>query len=168
MAKAGKDSFNLDGFDYKILDLLQVNNQRTSEELAELVCLSPTSCLRRVKALREAKVITADVSIVSPKVIGARMTMIVLVALEREQRVHIEEFKASMRANPRVTQCYYVTGTVDFMLIVSVKDMEEYEMFTREFFFENRNVKRFETLVVMGCSKFDISVRASMSAPADA
>jgi len=158
-----KPPVELDEFDIKLLDALQENNQRTSEELADLVHLSPASCLRRAKRLRETNVISADVSIVSPEVIGPRMTMIVLVSLEREQHDLIDAFKVSMRANPQVTQCYYVTGTIDFVLMVSVRDMADYEAFTRQFFFDNRNVKRFDTLVVMSCAKFDMSVKASVA-----
>ena len=153
----------LDEFDIRILDALQDNNQRTSEELAELVHLSPASCLRRARRLREMKAIVADVSIVAPEVIGPRMTMIVLVSFEREQHDLIDSFKASMRADPQVTQCYYVTGSVDFVLFVSARDLADYERFTQKFFFENRNVRKFETMVVMSCAKFDISVRASVA-----
>ena len=153
----------LDEFDLRILDALQDNNQRTSEELAELVHLSPAFCLRRARRLREMKAIVADVSIVAPEVIGPRMTMIVLVSFEREQHDLVDSFKASMRADPQVTQCYYVTGSVDFVLFVSARDLADYERFTQKFFFENRNVRKFETMVVMSCAKFDISVRTSVA-----
>ena len=163
MTKNATIPFELDEFDIKLLDALQENNQRTSEELADLVHLSPASCLRRAKRLRESKVISADVSILAPEVIGPRMTMIVLVSFEREQHDLIDAFKASMRANPQVTQCYYVAGAFDFVMIISVKDVVDYEAFTRKFFFENRNVKRFDTLVAMSCAKFDVSVKASLA-----
>jgi Lrp/AsnC family leucine-responsive transcriptional regulator len=163
MTKTSSLAAQLDEFDIKILDALQDNNQRTSEELANLVHLSPASCLRRARRLREMKAIIADVSIVAPEVIGPRMTMIVLVSFEREQHDLIDSFKASMRADPQVTQCYYVTGTVDFVLFVSARDLADYERFTQKFFFENRNVKKFETMVVMSCAKFDISVRTSVA-----
>ncbi len=161
MARSANLAADLDEFDLRLLDALQENNQRTSEELAELVHLSSASCLRRAKRLRDSKIICADVSIVSPEALGQRMTMIVLVSLEHEQVHLIDAFKASMRVTPQVTQCYYVTGAADFVIIVSVRDMEDYEAFTRQHFFENRNVKRFETMVVMTRSKFDVSVRAS-------
>src|SRR5688572_6149863 len=131
MSKGVRPHVELDEFDIKLLDALQENNQRTSEELADLVHLSPASCLRRAKRLRETKVISADVSIVAPEVIGPRMTMIVMVSLEREQHDLIDAFRASMRANSQVTQCYYVTGTVDFVMFISVRDMTDYETFTR-------------------------------------
>jgi len=163
MTKTSSLAAQLDEFDIKILDALQDNNQRTSEELANLVHLSPASCLRRARRLRETKVIVADVSIVAPEVIGPRMTMIVLVSFEREQHDLIDSFKASMHADPQVTQCYYVTGAVDFVLFVAARDLADYERFTQKFFFENRNVKKFETMVVMSCAKFDMGVRTSVA-----
>jgi len=144
----------IDAFDAKILSILQENNQIPSHELAQRVNLSPASCLRRVKRLRTEGVIAADVSIVSPEAVGKRMSMIVMVTVEREQPQLLDEFRRSMMQIPEVTQCYYVTGDADFVLIVNVVDMQEYEAFTNRFLFENRNVRRFQTMVVMNKVKF--------------
>jgi Lrp/AsnC family leucine-responsive transcriptional regulator len=132
----------LDSFDIKLLTALQENNQRTSEDLAALVSLSPSACLRRVKRLRDTGVISADVSVVAPGALGQQMTLIVVVALERDQQDLTDAFMASMRGTAQVTQCYYVTGQADFVLVISVRDMEDYESFTRAFFADNRNIKR--------------------------
>ena len=163
MTKPRKQDVQLDSFDIKLLSALQENNQRTSEELAALVNLSPAACLRRVKRLRDTRVISADVSVVAPEALGQRMTMIVVVALERDQHDLTDAFMASMRSTPQVTQCYYVTGQADFVLVISVRDMEDYDNFTRSFFAENRNVKRFDTMVVMQRAKFEMGVKASMA-----
>jgi Lrp/AsnC family leucine-responsive transcriptional regulator len=148
----------IDAFDAKILAILQEDNQVTSHELAQRVNLSPASCLRRVKRLRAEGVIAADVSIVAPEAIGKRLTMIVLVTVEREQPQLLDEFRRSMMQIPEVMQCYYVTGDADFVLVVSVVDMQEYEAFTNRFLFENRNVRRFQTMVVMSKVKFSCKV----------
>jgi len=163
VTKPRKQDVQLDSFDIKLLSALQENNQRTSEELAALVNLSPAACLRRVKRLRDTRVISADVSVVAPEALGQRMTMIVVVALERDQHDLTDAFMASMRSTPQVTQCYYVTGQADFVLVISVRDMEDYDNFTRSFFAENRNVKRFDTMVVMQRAKFEMGVKASMA-----
>ncbi|MGL3104136.1 winged helix-turn-helix transcriptional regulator [Bradyrhizobium sp. BR 1432] len=84
---------DLDRLDLKLLMLLQENNLQTSEELAERVGLSPTSCLRRLRRLRENGAIMSDVSIISPSVAGKRVTSIVLVALEQEQLDLLHTFK---------------------------------------------------------------------------
>lgn len=84
--------------------------------------------------------------------------MIVEVTLERERPDILDEFKTSMRATPEVMQCYYVTGEIDFILMVTARDMTQYEAFTNRFFFNNPNVRRFHTLVVMDRVKVGLSV----------
>jgi len=139
----------LDRIDLALLEAVQKNNRLTSEELAALVHLSPTACQRRLKRLRSEKVIEADVSIVSPKAVGRPITMIVLVALERERADIIDRFKTAIRNTREVMIGYYITGEADFILIVTAKDMEGYELFTRRFFYDNPDIKGFKTMVVM-------------------
>jgi Lrp/AsnC family leucine-responsive transcriptional regulator len=128
---------------------VQRDNRLTSEVLGERVGLSATAVQRRLKRLRETGVIEADVAVIAPKAVGQRLQMIVLVSLERERADIIDRFKASIRTTPNVMNGYYVTGDADFMLVISVRDMEEYEGFTRRFFYENPDIKNFKTMVVM-------------------
>ncbi|WP_247841580.1 Lrp/AsnC family transcriptional regulator [Pseudomonas sp. MWU12-3103b] len=140
---------NLDRIDASILNAVQRNNRITSEELGETVGLSATACQRRLKALRKEGVIEADVSIVSPRAVGRHVFMLVLVSLERERVDIIDKFKKSIRNTPEIMTGYYVTGDSDFVLVVTSKDMEDYERFTRKFFYDNLDIKNFKTLVVM-------------------
>ena len=139
----------LDRFDLKILDLVQHDNRLTSEALGERVGLSATAVQRRLKRLRDTGVIEADVAVVSPKAVGQRVQMLVMVSLERERADIIDRFKKSIRATPEVMNGYYVTGEADFMLVITTRDMEDYELFTRRFFYENPDIKNFKTMVVM-------------------
>ncbi|MNG31006.1 AsnC family protein [compost metagenome] len=66
--------------------------------------------------------------------------------------------KRSFLACPQVQQCYYVAGECDFVLIMLVKNMEQYTELTRELFFESNNVKRFKTLVSMSNIKVGLDV----------
>ena len=75
--------------------------------------------------------------------------MVVTVTLEREQLNVINAFKKSCEETEEITQCYYVMGKTDFVLLISMPTMEDYDEFVIKFLFENRNVKRFETHVVM-------------------
>ncbi len=140
---------SLDRFDLKLLDLVQYDNRLTSEVLGERVGLSATAVQRRLKRLRDTGVIEADVAVVSPKAVGQRVQMIVLVSLERERADIIDRFKKSIRATPEVMNGYYVTGDADFLLLVTTPDIEAYELFTRRFFYENPDIKNFKTMVVM-------------------
>ncbi|MDR6755145.1 Lrp/AsnC family leucine-responsive transcriptional regulator [Mycoplana sp. BE70] len=148
----------LDAFDAKLLNLMQTDTRRTAQELSEAVGLSPSACLRRLNRLRESRVIEAEIAVVSPAAVGHRLTMVVEVSLERERPDIMSDFKKMMRATPEVIQCYYVTGEVDFILIVAVKSMSDYETFTNDFLFNNKNIKRFNTLVVMDRVKVSLAV----------
>lgn len=141
--------FVLDRIDVNILNAVQKNNRITSEELGNLVGLSATACQRRLKTLRKEGVIEGDVSIVSPKAVGRNVFMLVLVTLERERSDIIDRFKKSIRNTPEVMTGYYVTGDSDFVLVITSRNMEDYEQFTRRFFYENSDIKSFKTLVVM-------------------
>lgn len=140
---------NLDELDRKILHEVQLNNQLTSAQLSEKIGLSPTSAQRRLNRLRREKIIEGDISIVRGNTVGRSLTMIISIQLERERSDIIDRFKKSVRNEPTVMSAYYVTGETDFVLIMSAKDITEYEEFTRNFLYDNPDIKGFKTTVVM-------------------
>jgi Lrp/AsnC family leucine-responsive transcriptional regulator len=139
----------LDAADRRILQHVQRNSRLTATELADVVGLSPSACHRRLAALRAAKVIEAEIAIVDPRAVGRRITMIVTVTLEREHSDVITSFKQACRNKAEIMQCYYVTGQSDFVMVLTARSMEAYDAFVETFLFANRNVRRFETMVVM-------------------
>ncbi|MEZ5812862.1 MAG: Lrp/AsnC family transcriptional regulator [Rhizobiaceae bacterium] len=139
----------LDEFDRKILRLFQNNTRLTSSELAPHVGLSASACHRRLAKLRESGVIKSEIAVIDPKSVGRSFTMVVTVMLEREQSDVISHFKRAAQDTIEIMQCYYVTGTVDFIMILSAESMEKYDAFVERFLFSNRNVRRFETHVVI-------------------
>jgi Lrp/AsnC family leucine-responsive transcriptional regulator len=139
----------LDEYDKKLLRQLQQNNKTTAEELGLLVNLSTSAVQRRLKRLRYDKMIEADVSIISPKAAGIGITCVVDVILEVGNSKAIDNFKTAMQACTEVMQCYYVTGTYDFVLIVNTADMQHYEDFSKKYLMDNPNIKHFYTHVVM-------------------
>lgn len=149
---------SVDSFDRKILDIVQHSNRATSDAIADQVGLSPAAVQRRLKRMRAQGVIQADVSVVNPKAVGQTMTFVVQVTLERERVDLMHNFKKEMTANRSVQQCYYVTGSSDFILIVTAADMEGYDKFTREAFFDNANIKSFQTNVVMDNVKVGLTI----------
>lgn len=148
----------IDRLDAKILDLMQHNNRLTVEQLGAEVGLSPSACQRRLARLRADKVIRSDVSIVDAAKIGRRLTMIIEVTLEREDPETVTRFKQAMGKHPQVTQCYYVTGDKDFILIVSMRDMEEFDTFQNEFCTQNPSISRFSTSVVVDPVKVGLAI----------
>ncbi|MFC4348757.1 Lrp/AsnC family transcriptional regulator [Kordiimonas lipolytica] len=144
---------DLDGFDVKILNELQDNSRQTSEVIADKVGLSPAATQRRIKKLREDGTIKKEVAILCPKSLGGRTTLIVQVAFSCGGEATIETFKQQMLQVPEVQQCYYVTGQTDFILIMTVKDMKDFDRITREYLFTNPSIGRFETIVAIDTFK---------------
>ena len=148
----------IDSFDLKILKLIQENNKMTSEILAKEVGLSSSACQRRINSMRKEGIIEKDVSIINRKIIGRKITIVVQVLSDKEGVEYNEEFKKTMIKAPEVMQCYYVTGDYDYVLVATFKDMEEYEIFTKKYFLENSNIKRFSSMVVMNRVKENLSI----------
>jgi Lrp/AsnC family transcriptional regulator, leucine-responsive regulatory protein len=139
----------IDLIDARILTALQKDNRLTSDQLSAVVNLSPTAVQRRLKRLRGTGVIEGDVSIVSPKSVNRPISMLVSVTLERERADIIDRLKRSIRAAPEIMSGYYVTGESDFVLIITAKSMDDYEEFTRRFFYEHTDIKNFKTQVII-------------------
>lgn len=147
-----------DRIDARILEIVQKNNRLTSEVIGDMAGLSATACQRRLKRLRSEGVIEADVSIVSPKAVGRPIEMLVLVTLERERSDIVDRFKKAIKSSVEVVNGFYVTGDADFALYVTAHTMEDYEEFTRRFFYVNPDIKGFKTMVVLDRVKAGFAV----------
>jgi DNA-binding Lrp family transcriptional regulator len=139
----------VDEFDRRILALYQHDTRLIAGAIGEKVGLSAASVQRRLKRLREIGVITKETASLNGSAVGFPVTCIVGVDVEDERAEHIDRFKKLMLKHRNVQQCYYVTGEIDFVLVVATRDLAEYEAFTREAFMDNRNVRSFTTYVVM-------------------
>jgi DNA-binding Lrp family transcriptional regulator len=148
----------LDQVDISILNALQDNARTGLEQLAHVSGVSIASVQRRLKALREGGFILREVALLDGAKLGQAMTFIIMVELERERLDQIDDFVKRARQEPQVQQCYYVTGEADFCLICIAKDMAEFEALTHRLFFQNANVRRFRTSVVMGRKKIGLNV----------
>lgn len=148
----------LDDYDKSILNQLQSNNRITAEELGEMVNLSTSAVQRRLKRLRNDKIIEADISIISQSAIGRGITCVVEVSLHRGASKVIDAFKALMSECSEVVQCYYVAGTIDFVVIVSANDMRHYEELSKKYLMDNPDVKQFYSHVVIDKVKIGYKV----------
>ena len=120
---------SLDRTDYRILYHLQNNARISNTELADAVGLSPSPCLRRVKALEQAGVVKRYVGIVDPKAVGLPISVFVSVSLNRQERAGLEAFERSIASYKEVMECYLMTGSSDYLLRIVVPDLECYERF---------------------------------------
>jgi Lrp/AsnC family transcriptional regulator, leucine-responsive regulatory protein len=153
-----REPVTLDRSDRAILEVLQRDNKTPQRKIAEMVNLSAPAVQRRIKRLEETGVIQANIAVIDPAKIGQSITLFVQIEMESERSDLYESAKRSFASAPEVQQCYYVTGETDFILIVTVETMNDYEALTRRLFFENNNVKHFRTFVAMDRVKVGMSV----------
>ena len=130
MSKASSDLVRLDSIDRNILESLQQDGQLTNQELADKVGLSPSPCLRRVKAMEKAGIIARRVTILDHKKLGLSLTAIILIGMDRHTPERFAAFEAEVGEYPEVQECYLITGQdADYMLKVVVPDMDQYHHF---------------------------------------
>jgi len=148
----------LDAFDRKILELVQANNLLPHREISEAVCLSVPAVARRLQRLRSTGVITSDASAICPEYVGIPLTLVVHLAVENAALEHIDAMRKRFLECPQIQQCYDVAGEVDFILIMLVRDMLEFEHLSRTLFTQGGNVRRFHTFVAIQRVKTSLRV----------
>jgi len=158
---AKSSTADLDRFDLDILEILQRDNLTSQRAIGEAINLSAPAVQRRIKKMEESGVIKANVAVINPPSVGQAITILVEVHVESERIDLLDATKIRLSVAPEVQQCYYVTGDADFILVVTVPTMSAYEALTRRLFFENANVKRFRTLVVMDRVKVGLTIPIS-------
>ncbi|MDO8272344.1 MAG: Lrp/AsnC family transcriptional regulator [Gammaproteobacteria bacterium] len=122
-------AINLDKTDLKILHHLQSDGRISNAELADTVGLSPSPCLRRVRALEEAGVLRRYAGLVDPRAVGLPISVFVNVSLRSQERASLEEFERQILQYREVMECYLMTGGFDYMLRVVVPDLDSYQRF---------------------------------------
>ena len=122
-------NLSLDGIDRRILKTLQGNARIRNVELAEEVGLSPSPCLRRVRALESAGVIKGYVTLVDQNQVDLPVSVFVSVSLEKQIEPVLDVFEEHIRQRPEVMECYLMTGDADYLLRVVTADLAAYERF---------------------------------------
>ena len=123
---------NLDSIDRRILEALQQSGRLTNLELAEHAGVSPSPCLRRVRALEQQGVIKGYAARLDRARIGLGLTAFVAVSIERHSDGHGHALLAFVRDQPEVIACHITSGEHDFLLEVVVEDLQAYKRFTLE------------------------------------
>jgi Lrp/AsnC family leucine-responsive transcriptional regulator len=149
---------DLDAIDRKILAALQENNQITNQDLAALVGISPPPCHRRVKRLRDEGIIVRDVSLVDPVKVGRSLVVFASITLERQREDLLENFERKITRCPEVMQCYFVSGDADYLVVVSVSDMDHYNEFARRVFANEPNIRMFRSSFCLARVKYDTKI----------
>jgi DNA-binding Lrp family transcriptional regulator len=122
----------LDAIDRRILQALQEDARISNVALADRVGLSPTPCLRRVRALEADGVIRRYAALIDQGAVGLPVSVFISVSLERQVEGALEAFEARVRERPEVMECYLMTGDSDYLLRVVTADLGAYERFLME------------------------------------
>lgn len=139
----------LDDFDRRLLELVRQNNLEPARTLADKVGLSISAVLRRLRRLREEKVIVADIALVDPALTGAAITMHVLVRMKQPGVQVMDAFARKIAREPEVAAAWEVSGDDDFVLKIQVASMAEYDAFTRRMLDDEQGVMAFKTLITL-------------------
>ena len=141
----------LDSFDQRLLELLQQDADLTLDALGEAVGLSPSAVQRRIKRYREHGM--RRIALVDPQALATATLVMVTVRMEHESAHDIKMFYARMQAAPEVQQCYTLAGEWDYLLMVATPSVQEYRALVERLLKPQKNIKRFESRVVLDTVK---------------
>lgn len=151
-------SLAIDSIDVSLLAQLQDDSSLSNLDLAARVHISPATCLRRVKRLRDAGLIEREMAVLDPERLAAAfghgLEAIVEVTLDRQGSEEQEAFEQRVAADDAVQQCYRVSPGPDFVLVVYARDMPDYLALAQRLFTSDANVRNVKAFFSVKRSKF--------------
>jgi Lrp/AsnC family leucine-responsive transcriptional regulator len=144
--------------DRAILRLVQQDSAVTITDLAERVGISVSATQRRLQRLRDDRVILRDVSVVDPKRVGASVTLLVELELERDRPELLAPLHQWIAHTPEVQQAWCLTGRGDYTLVIVTSSVEAFDKLADQMMSENPNVRKFTTSVVLKLLKRTLAV----------
>ncbi|HRD91013.1 MAG: Lrp/AsnC family transcriptional regulator [Candidatus Accumulibacter sp.] len=118
----------LDRFDRRILQVLQEDGRISNQDLAERIGLSPSPCLRRVRALEEAGLIIGYRALLDPRALGLSLMALIHISMDQHTPERFSQLEAAIREIPEIIECLLITGqAADYQLKVVVQDMDAYQ-----------------------------------------
>jgi len=149
-----------DSFDLKLLNAMQEDADRTAEQLAELVALSPSAIARRLRRLKEMGAIARTVSILRGDLAETRLRALVQVQLQdHAEKSGLAALRARLQALDEVQWCFEVSGTDDLMMLIACRDMASFNALADVELAANPVVRRYETSFVKKEVKYRPMVR---------
>jgi len=162
VAKKSAENLSLDSVDFLLLGALQQDAALSNQALAELAKVSPATCLRRVKRLRDADIIERQVAILGmdrlAPVLGHGLQAIVEITLDRQDAAQLEGFEKRIAADVAVQQCYRVSPGPDFILVVYARDMPDYLALAQRLFTADANVRNVKSFFSVRRAKFEPAI----------
>lgn len=118
----------LDRYDRRLLEILQAEGRITNQELADRIGLSPSPCLRRLRALEESGLIVGYRALLDPRKLGLSLMAVIHISMDRHTPDRFARFEAKIAALPEVLECLLITGQeADYQVKVIVSDMDAYQ-----------------------------------------
>lgn len=156
------EPISLDSIDLQLLEHLQNDASRSNQALAALVHISPPTCLRRVKRLRDSGLIEREIAVLSvdklAAVAGHGLCAVVEITLDRQDQGALEAFEQRVADDDAVQQCYRVAPGPDFCLLVHTAHMPDYLALAQRLFTADANVRNVKTFFSVKRSKFGARV----------
>ncbi len=153
------EEINIDDTDIRLLNAMQMDSSLSNQALAELAHISPPTCLRRIKRLKDAGLIEREVALLNPDklahITGAGLTAIVEITLDRQGDEHLSAFEKRVISDTAVQQCYRTSPGPDFVLVVHVADMPAYLALSQQLFTGDANVRNVKAFFSVKRSKFE-------------
>jgi Lrp/AsnC family leucine-responsive transcriptional regulator len=118
----------LDRYDQHILEILQADGRINNQDLADRIGLSPSPCLRRVRALEESGLVVGYRALLDAKKLGLTLTALIHISMDKHTPERFANFEATVSLLPEVLECLLITGqNADYQLKVAVRDMDHYQ-----------------------------------------
>lgn len=156
------EQISIDDTDLKLLESMQTDASLSNQLLAERAHISPPTCLRRVKRLRDAGLVEREIALLNPDklavITGYGLTALVEITLDRQSAEQQEAFEARVAPDKAVQQCYRVSPGPDFVLVVHVADMPGYLALAQRLFTSDANVRNVKTFFSIKRTKFEPKV----------
>ena len=153
----------LDATDWRILKELQANGRITNVELARKVGISPPPCLRRVRALEQAGMISGYFALLDEKSVGFELLGFAMVGLHSQAEADLRAFENRVLAWPLVRECYMLSGETDFLLKCVASDLTAFQDFVIDELTAAPNVASVKTTLVIRRVKFEPGVPVTLA-----
>lgn len=122
------NKIEMDRFDRQILQVLQQDGRISNQDLADRIGLSPSPCLRRVRALEEAGVVTGYRALLDAKALGYTLMALIYISMDKHTPERFEHFEQEISQVSEVLECLLVTGQdADYQIKVVVRDMDAFQ-----------------------------------------
>ena len=118
----------LDRYDLQILEILQSDGRISNQDLADRIGLSPSPCLRRVRTLEEAGLITGYRALLDAKKLGLSLMALIGISMDQHTPERFANLEKAIAEIPEILECLLITGQQsDYQLKVVVRDMDAYQ-----------------------------------------